>query len=165
MTENYLITSLKLKTSFIFLACVALVGCIGNNNPTVEPFQPSSVLTYDKPMALEANSSALVQAIVSNPAVSRALTSAAVAKERVAITRSQKKMTMSASGSSGFEADTDDGSEGVLIVGVTAQKLLSDNGKTDRVIYLSGLLAETARLESQIAFDQALQSNLGRVHC
>jgi len=67
---------------------------------------------------------------------------------------------MSASGSSGFEADTDDGSEGVLIVGVTAQKLLSDNGKTDRVIYLSGLLAETARLESQIAFDQALQQIL-----
>ena len=53
MTENYLITSLKLKTSFIFLVCVALVGCIGNNNPTVEPFQPSSVLTYDKPIALE----------------------------------------------------------------------------------------------------------------
>ena len=160
MTENYLITSLKLKTSFIFLVCVALVGCIGNNNPTVEPFQPSSVLTYDKPIALEANSSALVQAIVSNPAVSRALTSAAVAKERVPITRSQKKMTMSASGSSGFEADTDDGSEGVLIVGVTAQKLLNDNGKTDRAIYLSELLAETAKLESQIAFDQALQQIL-----
>ena len=160
MTENYLITSLKLKTSFIFLVCVALVGCIGNNNPTVEPFQPSSALTYDKPIALEANSSALVQAIVSNPAVSRALTSAAVAKERVPITRSQKKMTMSASGSSGFEADTDDGSEGVLIVGVTAQKLLNDNGKTDRAIYLSELLAETAKLESQIAFDQALQQIL-----
>ena len=160
MTENYLITSLKLKTSFIFLACVALVGCIGNNNPTVEPFQPSSALTYNKPLALKTNSSALVQAIASKPAVSRALTSAAVAKERVAITRSQKKMTMSASGSSGFEADTDDGSEGVLIVGVTAQKLLSDNGKTDRVIYLSGLLAETSRLESQIAFDQALNQIL-----
>ena len=133
---------------------------MGNNNPTVEPFQPSSALTYNKPLALKTNSSALVQAIVSNPAVSRALTSAAVAKERVAISQTQKKMTMSASGSSGFEADTDDGSEGVLIVGVTAQKLLSDNGKTDRVIYLSGLLAETARLESQIAFDQALQQIL-----
>ena len=132
MTENYLIISLKLKTSFIFLACVALVGCIGNNNPTVEPFQPSSVLTYNKPLALKTNSSALVQAIVSNPAVSRALTSAAVAKERVAISQTQKEITVSASGSSGFETDTDDGSEGVLIVGVTAQKLLSDNGKTDR---------------------------------
>jgi outer membrane protein TolC len=160
MTENYLITSLKLKTSFIFLACVALVGCIGNNNPTVEPFQPSSVLTYDKPMALEANSSALVQAIVSKPSVSQALTSAAVAKERVAITLSQKELTVSGSGSSGFKADTDDGSEGVLIVGVTAQKLLNDNGKTDRAIYLSELLAETSKLESQIAFDQALQQIL-----
>ena len=160
MTENYLITSLKLKTSFIFLVCVALVGCIGNNNPTVEPFQPSSVLTYDKPIALEANSSALVQAIVSNPAVSRALTSAAVARERVAISQTQKEITVSASGSSGFETDTDDGSEGVLIVGVTAQKLLSDNGKTDRSIYLSELLAETAKLESQIAFDEALQQIL-----
>jgi len=133
---------------------------MGNNNPKVEPFQPSSALTYNKPLALKTNSSALVQAIASKPAVSRALTSAAVAKERVAITRSQKKMTMSASGSSGFEADTDDGSEGVLIVGVTAQKLLSDNGKTDRSIYLSELLAETARLESQLAFNQALQQIL-----
>ena len=67
---------------------------------------------------------------------------------------------MSASGSSGIEADTDDGSEGVLIVGVTAQKLLNDNGKTDRSIYLSELLAEIAKLESQIAFDQALQKIL-----
>ena len=133
---------------------------MGNNNPKVEPFQPSSSLTYNKPLALKTNSSALVQAIVSKPAVSRALTSAAVAKERVAITLSQKELTVSASGSSGFKADTDDGSEGVLIVGVTAQKLLSDNGKTDRSIYLSELLAETAKLESQIAIDQALQQIL-----
>jgi outer membrane protein TolC len=160
MTENHLIISPKLKTSFIFLACVALVGCIGNNNPTVEPFQPSSTLTYNKPLALKTNSSALVQAIASKPSVARALSSAAVAKERVAIARTQKEMTVSGSGSSGFETDTDDGSEGVLIVGVTAQKLLNDNGKTDRAIYLSELLAETAKLESQIAFDQALQQIL-----
>ena len=160
MTENHLIISLKLKTSFIFLACFTLVGCIGNNNPTVEPFQPSSALTYDKPIALKTNSSALVQAIVSKPAVSRALTSAAVAKERVAISQTQKEITVSASGSSGFETDTDDGSEGVLIVGVTAQKLLNDYGQTDRSIYLSELLAETSRLESQIAFDQALNQIL-----
>ena len=160
MTENHLIISLKLKTSFIFLACFALVGCMGNNNPKVEPFQPSSALTYNKPLALKTNSSALVQATVSKPAVSRALTSAAVAKKRVAITRTQKEITVSASGSSGFKTDTDDGSEGVLIVGVTAQKLLNDNGQTDRSIYLSELLAETARLESQIAFDQALNQIL-----
>jgi hypothetical protein len=160
MTDNYLSISLKIKTSFIFLASFALVGCIGNNNPKVEPFQKSSALTYDKPIALKTNSSALVQAIVSKPSVSRALSSATVTKERVAITRSQKEMTVSAIGSSGFETDTDDGSEGVFIVGVTAQKLLSDNGKTDRTIYLSELLAETAKLESQIAFDQALQQIL-----
>jgi uncharacterized protein YcfL len=87
MTENYLSISLKIKTSFIFLASFALVGCIGNNNPKVEPFQKSSALTYDKPIALKTNSSALVQAIVSKPSVSRALSSATVTKERVAITR------------------------------------------------------------------------------
>ena len=160
LNEGLPFSSLKLKTSFIFLACVALVGCIGNNNPKVEPFQPSSALTYNKPLALEANSSALVQAIVSKPSVSQALTLAAVAKERVAISQTQKEITVSASGSSGFETDTDDGSEGVLIVGVTAQKLLNDYGQTDRSIYLSELLAETSRLESQIAFDQALQQIL-----
>ncbi len=153
-------SSLKLKTSFIFLACVALAGCIGNNNPKVESFQPNYALTYDKPITHKTNSSALVQAIVGSPAVSRALSSAFAAKERVAVTRTQKEMTVGASGSSGFETDTDDGSEGVLIVGVTAQKLLNDNGRTDRAIYLSELLAETARLEIQIAFDQALQQIL-----
>ena len=152
--------SLKLKTGFLALTCFALVGCLGTNDPKVEPFQPNSALTYDKPAPLKTNSSVLVQAIVSTPAVSRALSSAAATKERVAVTRTQKEMTVSGSGSSGLETNTDDGSEGVLIVGVTAQKLLNDNGKTDRAIYLSELLAETAKLESQIAFDQALQQIL-----
>ena len=159
-SENHLTSSPKVKTGFGLLACFALVGCLGTNDPKVEPFQPNSALTYDKPAPLETHSSALVKAIVSTPAVSRALSSAAATKERVAVARTQKEMTVSGSGSSGFETDTDDGSEGVLIVGVTAQKLLSDNGKTDRSIYLSELLAETAKLDSQIAFDEALQQIL-----
>ena len=159
-SQNHPTTSPKLKTGFGLLACFALVGCLGTNDPKVEPFQPNSALTYDKPAPLETHSSALVKAIVSTPAVSRALSSAAATKERVAVARTQKEMTVSGSGSSGFETDTDDGSEGVLIVGVTAQKLLNDNGKTDRAIYLSELLAETSKLESQIAFDQALQQIL-----
>ena len=126
----------------------------------MEPFKPNSALTYDKPASLKTNSSALVQALVSTPAVSRALSSAAANKDRVAVTRTQKEMTVSGSGSFGFDTDTDNGFEGVLIVGVTAQKLLSDGGKTDRAIFLSELLAETARLESKIAFDQALQQIL-----
>jgi outer membrane protein TolC len=150
----------KLKIGFLFLAIFSLSGCMGSDNSKVEPFQPNSALTYYKPAPLETHSSALVKAIVSTPAVSRALTSAAATKERVAVARTRKEMTVSGSGSSGFETDTDDGSEGVLIVGVTAQKLLNDNGKIDRAIYLSELLAETAKLESQIAFDQALQQIL-----
>lgn len=150
----------KLKASFFFLALISLSGCMVTDNPEVEPFQPISEITHNNPPTLKTNSSALVQAIVSTPAVSRALSAAEAAKARVAVTRTQKEMTVSGSGSSGFETDTDDGSEGILIVGVTAQKLLSDNGKTDRAIYLSELLAETAKLESQIAFDQALQQIL-----
>lgn len=152
--------SSQLKIGFVSIVCFALVGCMGHNNPKVEPFQPNSTLTYDQPVVLNTHSSALVQSIINIPAVSRALSSASAARERVGIARTQKEMTVSGSGSSGFETDTDDGSEGVLIVGVTAQKLLSDNGKTDRAIYLSELLAETAKLESQIAFDQALQQIL-----
>lgn len=150
----------KLRTGFHSLTCLALMGCIGTDTPKVEPFPPNSALTYDKPVLLETHASALVQAIATTPAVSRALSSAEAAKARVAVTRAQKEITVSGSGSSGFEANTDDGSEGVFIVGVTAQKLLNDNGKTDRTIYLSELLAETAKLESQMAFDQALQQIL-----
>ena len=152
----YLYFNSLLKLGFGLLACFALIGCMDTNNPKVEPSQPIPVLTYNNPVPLKANSSALVQAIVSKPAVARALSSIEATKERVAVTRTQKEMTVRASGSSGFET----GSEGVLIVGVTAQKLLSDGGKTDRAIYLSELLAETAKLESQIAFDQALQQIL-----
>ena len=150
----------KLKTAFVSLLCFALIGCMGNDNLKVEPFQPNSALTYDKPIALQMNSSALVKAIVSTPAVSRALSSAAATKERVAITRSQKEMTVSANGSSGIENETNDSSEGVLIVGVTAQKVLNDNGQTDRLIYRSELLAEIAKNESLIAFNKALQEIL-----
>ena len=150
----------KLKTAFVSLLCFALIGCMGIDNLKVEPFQPNSALTYDKPIALKTNSSALIKAIVSTPAVSRALSSAAATKERVAITRSQKEMTVSANGSSGIENETNDGSEGVLIVGVTAQKVLNDNGRTDRLIYISELLAEIAKSESHIAFNKALQEIL-----
>ena len=150
----------KLKTAFIALTCFALIGCIGTGNSEIKPFKPHSALTYDKPMAFETNSSALVRAIVSMPAVSRALSSASATRERVGIARTQKEMTVSANGSSGIENETNDGSQGVLIVGVTAQKLLNDNGQVDRSIYLSELLAETAKLDSQIAFDEALQQIL-----
>ena len=155
--------SIKFCQTKLLIVCpivFSVAGCISNNNFVSEPLHPNSALTYNKPISLKTNSSALVQAIVSTPAVSRALSSASATKERVAITRTQKEMTVSASGSSGFGTDTDDGSEGVLIVGLTAQKLLDDNGQTDRSIYLSELLAETAKLESQIAFDQALQEIL-----
>lgn len=141
------------------VGCVT-AACVSDSNLAEEAYQSNSALTYDKQVPLKTNLSALVQAIVSKPAVARTLSSAEAAKERVSVTKTQKEMTVSGSGSSGFEIDTDDGSEGVLIVGITAQKLLSDGGKTDRSIYLSELLAETAKLESQIAFDQALQQIL-----
>jgi hypothetical protein len=142
------------------LAGCVTAACVSDSNPEVKEFQSNSALNYSDELPFKADSSALIQAIVDTPNVSRALTSAAATKERVAVARTRKEMTVSGSGSSGFETDTDDGSEGVLIVGVTAQKLLNDNGKIDRAIYLSELLAETAKLESQIAFDQALQQIL-----
>lgn len=160
ITDFELSGSVSVKVCICLLACFSLGGCVGANISKVENSQSKPTLTYTKPVVLTSTSSALVNAIAATPAVSRALSSAAATKERVAVTRTQKEMTVSGSGSSGLETNTDDGSQGVLIVGVTAQKLLSDNGKTDRSIYLSELLAETAKLESQIAFDQALQQIL-----
>ena len=101
------------------------------------------------------NASPLTQSIQKIPTVARALSAATAAKDRVAITRSQKELTIQGTGSSGVETKTSDSSEGILVVGVTAQKLLNDNGQTDRSIYLSELGAEIATLESQVAFDQA----------
>ena len=117
-------------------------------------------LSYKQAVVKQNNASSLTQSIQKIPTVARALSAATAAKDRVAITRSQKELTIQGTGSSGIETKTSDSSEGILVVGVTAQKLLNDYGQTDRSIYLSELLAETSRLESQIAFDQALQQIL-----
>ncbi len=130
MTDlNQIRCLLNLRIGVGVIVCLTLVGCDGSNQTPIEAFQLVQTHTYNKPVSLKTTSSALVKAIVSTPAVSRALSSAAATKERVAITRSQKEMTVSANGSSGIENETNDGSEGVLIVGVTAQKVLNDNGK------------------------------------
>ncbi|MDB2393954.1 TolC family protein, partial [bacterium] len=106
------------------------------------------------------NASSLTQSIQKIPTVARALSAASAVRDRVSITRSQKELTIQGTGSSGVETKTSDSSEGILVVGVTAQKLLNDNGQTDRSIYLSELGAEIASLESQVAFDKALQQIL-----
>jgi len=112
-------------------------------------------ITKDKPKLIHKqvivkknDASPLTQPIQKIPTVARAISAASAAKDRVAITRSQKELTIQVTGSSRLEAKTRERSEGTLLVGVIAQKLINDNQQTDRSIYLSELAAEIASLES-----------------
>jgi hypothetical protein len=103
------------------------------------------------------SSSALVQAILQIPSVSQSLAVARVAQSQVAISQSEKAFKVQATGSTGINSESNDSTEGAIILGVTAEKLLYDNGQTDRSILVSQLAANTATLEAQIFIDQTLQ--------
>ena len=127
-----------------------LSGCMFPNSSNVGISNNKPKLSYKQVVVKQNNASPLTQSIQKIPTVARALSAATAAKDRVAITRSQKELTIQGTGSSGVETRTSESSEGILVVGVTAQKLLNDNGQTDRSIYLSELGAEIATLESQV---------------
>jgi len=150
----------KSKVMLALTSICILSGCVFPNSSNVGITKGKPKLSYKQVDVKQSNASPLTQSIQKIPTVARALSAASAAKDRVAITRSQKELTIQGTGSSGIETKTSDSSEGILVVGVTAQKLLNDNGQTDRSIYLSELGAEIASLESQVAFDQALQQIL-----
>ena len=161
MTTNYFSkASSKSKVMLALTSICILSGCVFPNSSNVGITKDKPKLSYKQVVVKQNNASPLTQSIQKIPTVARALSAATAAKDRVAITRSQKELTIKGTGSSGVEAKTSESSEGILVVGVTAQKLLNDNGQTDRSIYLSELGAEIATLESQVAFDQALQQIL-----
>ena len=150
----------KSKAYLALISICILSGCVFPNLSNVGITKNKPKLSYKQVVVKQNNASHLTQSIQKIPTVARALLAATAAKDRVAITRSQKELTIQGTGSSGVETKTSDSSEGILVVGVTAQKLLNDNGQTDRSIYLSELGAEIVTLESQVAFDQALQQIL-----
>jgi len=119
-----------------------LSGCMFPNSTNIGIAKDKPKLSYKQVFVNQSNVSRLTQSIQKIPTVARALSAASAAKDRVAITRSQKELTIQGTGSSGIETKTSDSSEGILVVGVTAQKLLNDNGQTDRSIYLSELGAK-----------------------
>ena len=151
----------KSKVILALTSICILSGCVFPNSTNIATTKDNPKLSYKQVVVKQNNASPLTQSIQKIPTVARALLAASAAKDRVAITRSQKELTIQGTGSSGIETKTSDSSEGYIGCGcVTAQKLLNDNGQTDRSIYLSELGAEIASLESQVAFDQALQKIL-----
>ena len=72
-------------------------------------------LSYKQVVVKQNNASPLTQSIKKIPIVARALSAATAAKDRVAITRSQKELTIQGTGSSGIETKTSESSEGILV--------------------------------------------------
>jgi hypothetical protein len=92
------------------------------NSSNVGITKDTPKVSYKQVVVKQNNASPLTQSIQKIPTVARALSAASAAKDRVAITRSQKELTIQGTGSSGIETKTSDSSEGILVVGVTAGK-------------------------------------------
>ncbi|MEZ7909647.1 MAG: hypothetical protein QMC26_15380 [Pseudomonadales bacterium] len=105
-------------------------------------------LSYKQVIVKKNDTSLLTQSIQKIPTVARAISAASAANDPVAITRSQKELTIQGTGSSRLDVKTSECSEGILVVGSTVQKLLNDSEQTDRSIYLGELVVEIASLES-----------------
>ena len=105
-------------------------------------------LSYKQVIVKENDTSLLTQSIQKIPTVARAISAASAANDPVAITRSQKELTIQGTGSSRLDVKTSECSEGILVVGATVQKFLNDSEQTDRSIYLGELVVEIASLES-----------------
>ena len=105
-------------------------------------------LSYKQVIVKKNDTSLLTQSIQKIPTVARAISAASAANDPVAITRSQKELTIQGTGSSRLDVKTSECSEGILVVGSTVQKLLNDSEQTDRSIYVGELVVEIASLES-----------------
>ena len=113
----------KSKVMLALTSICLLSGCVFPNTSNVDITKDKPKLSYKQVVVKESTASPLTQSIQKIPTVARALSAASAAKDRVAITRSQKELTIQGTGSSGVEAKTSESSEGILVVGVTAQKL------------------------------------------
>ena len=160
MEKIFVISFTKLKMPLLVAIMFCVSSCAENSELDAVSIQPDE---YNAPVKSTINtqsSSPLISAILNFPSVSRAIVASKAAQARIAIAQSDKKLIVDGNGSSGIKSDTSDGSEGALVVGVSTSKLLYDNGRTDRSIRLSELLAETAVLQSQIVMDQELEKVL-----
>ena len=75
--------------------------CMFPNSSNVGITKDKPKLSYKQVVVKQNNASPLTQSIQKIPTVARALSAASAAKDRVAITRSQKELTIQGTGSSG----------------------------------------------------------------
>ena len=144
-------------TMLLLLTMVAISGCVSNSQTIPIYAAPADALAPHPTFVPIKSASALVQAILQIPSVSQSLAVAQVAQSQVAISQSEKAFKVQATGSTGINSESNDSTEGAIILGVTAEKLLYDHGQTDRSIFISQLAAKTASLEAHIFIDQTLQ--------
>ena len=110
---------IKSKAILTLTSICILSGCIFPNSSNVGITLDKPKLSYKQVVVKQSTASPLTQSIQKIPTVARALSAASAAKDRVAITRSQKELTIQGTGSSGVETKTSESSEGILAVSYT----------------------------------------------
>ena len=165
-----LMVNIKPYKLLLLPGLMAMSGCVSNGQtlsvPTnsavsIFPTTPAIILTPKPnplPLSLtDKNSSVLAQAILHIPSIAQSLAVAQISQSQVYVSQSEKALKVQATGSTGINSESSNSARGAMIVGVTGEKLLYDNGQADKAIFLSQLAAQTATLDAQIFIDQTLQ--------
>ena len=141
----------------VSLLAVSLSACLPlakDKLPVLRTIKPSNAVPI---IVLPESSSPLVQALFEAPAVDRSFAAAVAVKAQVAIATTAKSSKVDFSGSTGLTGENNRSTAGTAAATITANRLLYDNGQTDRSILLRELTAQSASLEAEVVLDETLQ--------
>lgn len=149
--------SVPIQVSLLAISLSACLPFAKDRPPVLRTDTPSNAVPI--PVLLE-SSSPLVQALFEAPAVNRAFAAAVAANAQVAIATTAQFSKVDFSGSTGLTGENNRSTAGTAAATITANRLLYDNGQTDRSILLSELAAESASLQAEVIVDETLQEIL-----
>ena len=146
------------QLSIFFCIFFSISGC--ENNVSDTKVRTPSPNAYNSKKAIEKTNSSLLLAITEMPSVTQSFSAVRIAQAKIPIIETAKNLKVNATSSGGIYSETNEKDREILALGLTANKLLFDNGQTDKSILVGELDTNAAVLKAQIAIDQALHDIL-----
>jgi hypothetical protein len=110
------LNSKNISIIFMVILFFSVSSCAKNSEQDVATILPNQNNKTVKVTINTQSSSPLISALLGFPSVSRAIVASKAARARIAVAQSDKELIVDGNGSSGIKSDTDDGSEGALVV-------------------------------------------------
>ena len=149
-----------LNKLFLVSSAIFLAGCMDLPNGGEKVNVPVSLEKGDDSSPFVESSSSLVQAVFANPEIARSFAEIEAAKSQVLILNVNKASKIDLSGSTGLTSSNNLNAVGGAVATIKANRLLFDNGQTDRSILLSKLQAQSKTQAALITIDEKLQKIL-----